>query len=306
MAVPTYAEFIPTLLDVLAQHLDGVPVVAAYEAVAHAVGLTPEDRAILVPSGGQPVYKNRIGWAHDSLKRVGWSSSPKYGIWRLTFEGVAAKQSHPRGFTAEELREISRANANVRMAQLLSGVQPIPTDGGAIAPVATASPDELIETALQQIGASVAADLLERMRQVTPDRFESLVLDLLHGMGYGTSRSDLQRVGKSGDEGIDGIISLDKLGLQKVYVQAKRWQGTVGSPEIQTFMGALQLQGAERGVFITSSDFSRPAREAAGRARGTIILVDGQRLAALMIEHGVGVTHKALRVPKVDGDFFVE
>jgi restriction system protein len=305
MAVPTYAEFIPILLDVLAQHQDGVQVVAAYEAAANAVGLTPEERALLVPSGGQPIYKNRIGWAHDSLKRVGWSSSPKYGTWRVTSEGLAAKQSHAQGFTAEELREISRANSSVRMAQLLSGLPPA-TDGGAMAAVATASPDELIENALQQIGASVAADLLERMRQVTPDRFESLVLDLLHGMGYGTSRSDLQRVGKSGDEGIDGIISLDKLGLQKVYVQAKRWQGMVGSPEIQTFMGALQLQGAERGVFITSSDFSTPAREAAARARGTIILVDGQRLASLMIEHGVGVTHKALRVPKVDGDFFVE
>lgn len=175
-----------------------------------------------------------------------------------------------------------------------------------IAPVATASPDELIENALQQIGASVAADLLERVRQVTPDRFEGLVLDLLHGMGYGTSRSDLQRVGKSGDEGIDGIISLDRLGLHKVYVQAKRWQGMVGSPDIQTFMGALQLQGADRGVFITSSDFSKPARDAAAKAKGTIVLVDGEKLAMLMIEHGVGVTHKPLRVPKVDGDFFLD
>jgi restriction system protein len=162
----------------------------------------------------------------------------------------------------------------------------------------------LIETALDQIRASVAADLLERVRQVTPARFESLVLDLLHALGYGESRSDLQRVGGSGDGGIDGVISLDKLGLQKVYVQAKRWASGVGSPEIQTFMGVLQLQGADRGVIITSGEFSKAARDAAGRAKGTIVLVDGKMLTRLMVEHEVGVTHKALRVPKVDADFF--
>lgn len=123
-------------------------------------------------------------------------------------------------------------------------------------------------------------------------------------MGYGTSRSDLQRVGGSGDGGIDGIISLDRLGLEKVYVQAKRWKNSVGSPEIQGFMGALQLQGASKGVFITTSAFTRDAKEAANRARGSIVLVDGAQLAALMMDHGVGVSHKPLRIPKVDGDYF--
>ncbi|RYG18742.1 restriction endonuclease, partial [bacterium] len=125
-------------------------------------------------------------------------------------------------------------------------------------------------------------------------------------MGYGTSRSDLQRVGGSGDGGIDGIISLDRLGLEKVYIQAKRWKDTVGSPDVQGFMGALQLQSASKGVFLTTSSFTKDAKAAAGKARGTIVLVDGAELTALMIEHGVGVSHKALRVPKVDNDYFEE
>lgn len=125
-------------------------------------------------------------------------------------------------------------------------------------------------------------------------------------MGYGTSRSDLQRIGGSGDGGIDGIISLDRLGLEKVHVQAKRWKGPVGSAEIQGFMGALQLQNADKGVFLTTSTFTRDAREAAARARGSIVLVDGARLTALMMDHQVGVTHRTLTIPKIDSDYFEE
>jgi restriction system protein len=134
--------------------------------------------------------------------------------------------------------------------------------------------------------------------------FEDLVLDVLHALGYGMSREALQRVGRSGDGGIDGIVSLDRLGLQKVYVQAKKWQGQVGAPQIQGFMGALQLQGGDKGVLITSGTVSGPAREAARQARGSVVLIDGTRLAELMIEHGVGVANESLRIPKIDTDFF--
>jgi restriction system protein len=166
------------------------------------------------------------------------------------------------------------------------------------------SPDESIEKALSEIVDSVAHDLLERIGQAPPAFFERLVLELLHVMGYGLSRSDLQQVGGSGDGGIDGVISLDRLGLEKVYIQAKRWQGTVGSPQIQTFMGALQLQSANKGVFLTTSAFTKDARDAAAKARGAVVLVDGARLTQLMIEHGVAVTHKLVKVPKIDGDYF--
>lgn len=140
---------------------------------------------------------------------------------------------------------------------------------------------------------------------VKPAFFETLVLDLLHRMGYGANRADLQRVGGSGDAGIDGIISLDRLGLEKVYVQAKRWQGTVGRPEIQAFYGALAGQRAKKGVFITTSGYTAQALQFAQSVEG-IVLVDGVRLAGLMVDHEVGVTARVLKVPKVDVDYFEE
>ena len=146
-------------------------------------------------------------------------------------------------------------------------------------------------------------ELLETLAKVHPIQFEGIVLNLLHAMGYGTSRDDLQRVGGSGDGGIDGIISLDKLGLEKVYVQAKRLQNAVGRPEVQGFYGALAGQRANKGVFITTSSFSKQAVEFA-RSVERIVLVDGSRLAELMIDHAVGVTHRPLKVPKLDSDYF--
>lgn len=150
---------------------------------------------------------------------------------------------------------------------------------------------------------SVAAELLEQLGQVTPGQFESIVLDLLHRMGYGASRSDVQRVGGVGDAGIDGVISLDKLGLEKVYVQAKRWQSGVGRPEVQAFFGALAGQRATKGVFITTSTFTPHATDFA-RTVERIVLIDGPRLADLMIDHEVGVTLRPVKVPKLDSDYF--
>jgi len=168
------------------------------------------------------------------------------------------------------------------------------------------SPTERIQSGLAELRESVARDLLELIGRAPPRFFEDLVLDLLDAMGYGTGRADLQRVGGSGDGVIDAIVSLDRLGLEKVYVQAKRWQGSVGSPQIQGFMGALQLQGATKGVFITTSAFTKDPRVTAAKARGTIVLVDGAQLTSLMMEHGVGVSHKALKIPKVESDYFEE
>lgn len=304
MTVPTYDQFIAPLLRYLAEHPDGVRTADAHEAVAAALRLSAEDRAERVPSGVQPLYKNRNGWAHDRLKRAGFSTSPRQGFWRLTLEGQKFATSHPK-LSDDDVDRL----ANVDRSQRLRPKKDDPTDSPSTPALpaemtAKASPEERIEAALVELRESVGRDLLENIGRAPPEFFEQLVLDLLHAMGYGTSRSDLQRVGGSGDGGIDGIISLDRLGLEKVYIQAKRWKNTVGSPEIQGFMGALQLQGASKGVFITTSAFSRDAKEAASRARGSIVLVDGGQLSALMMDHGVGVSHKALRIPRVDGDYF--
>ena len=167
------------------------------------------------------------------------------------------------------------------------------------------SPDDRLETALQEIRASVAGEVLELLAKVDPKYFESIVLDLLHKMGYGTNRSDLQRVGGSGDGGIDGIISLDRLGLEKVYVQAKRWQNSVGRPDVQGFYGALAGQRANKGVFITTSSFTQQAIDFA-RSVEKIVLVDGIRLAELMIDFEVGVSSRLVKIPKLDSDYFEE
>ncbi len=298
MAVPTYDQFIEPLLRYLAANPQGKAAAEAHEALADQLKLTEDDRAELIPSQMQAVYKNRIGWAHDRLKRAGLSTSPKRGFWRLTESGLAfsKKQKSLRDEDIEKLAIVARG----------SRATPV----NSMAPVAVAvargnaSPEERIEAGINELRERVADDLLENIARSPPEFFEHLVLDLLHAMGYGGSRADLQRVGGSGDGGIDGIISLDRLGLEKVYVQAKRWKSSVGSPEIQAFMGALQLQSASKGVFITTSSFTRDARDAAQRARGSIVLVDGDLLTSLMMDHGVAVSHKVVRLPRVDNDYF--
>ena len=167
------------------------------------------------------------------------------------------------------------------------------------------SPEERIDLAVKEIEKAVARELLDRILQAPPEFFEELVLELLHKLGYGTSETDLQRVGGSGDAGIDGIISLDKLGFEKVYVQAKRWQGSVGRPEVQGFFGALAGRRAKKGVFITTSSFTREALDYGAQVSENVVLIDGARLTSLMIEYGVGVTHhRVIRLPRVDGDYF--
>jgi restriction system protein len=262
MAVPTYDQFIEPILRYLADHRDGAAARDVYEAAASPLGLDATQRQELLPSGTQAVYKNRAG-AHDRLKRAGLSSSVRRGFWRLTTEGQAFVAAHPAPLQAEIIEKL----ATVPATEPTDGgdeLQPPVTDGPP-----TSSPDDRLEGALAELRAAVRAELLETLSQVSPTAFETIVLDLLHKMGYGTSRTDLQRVGGSGDGGIDGTISLDRLGLEKVYVQAKRWQGPVGRPDVQGFYGALARQRANKGVFITTSGFTSQAIEFAfGRDYG--------------------------------------
>jgi restriction system protein len=306
VTVPTYDKFIEPVLRYLATHLEGATARDVHEAAADALGLDENQRQELIASG-QPVYKNRAGWAHDRLKRAGLSSSIKRGYWQLTPDGQSFASAHRAPLSASELERIAMGFMNVRLRAGGGGVS---LDDHAlsepsVASSATASPDDRLEQALSELREATAEDLLENLLQSSPSRFEVIVLDVLHRLGYGASRSDLQRVGGSGDGGIDGVISLDKLGLEKVYVQAKRWQNTVGRPELQAFYGALAGQKAKRGVFITTSDFSSQAKDFARSVEG-VVLVDGLRLVHLMIDNEVGVTSRLLRVPKLDSDYFDE
>jgi restriction system protein len=301
MGIPTFDQFIEPLLRFLTTQPEGALARDVYEAVANAVQLSEQERAALLPSQTQQVYKNRIGWAHNRLKRAGLSSSARRGLWCLTDKGFSFASSHPYPLSCDQLSHLVVGYLDVRLKEASSepDILTKPSD----LQNETASPEERLGEAVKEIRESVAADLLETLSKVSPTYFETIVLDLLHKMGYGANRGDLQRVGGSGDAGIDGVISLDKLGLEKVYVQAKRWQSSVGRPEIQGFYGALAGQRATKGVFITTSYYTAQAIDFA-KSVERIVLVDGIKLAELMIDHEVGVSSRVLRIPKFDSDYF--
>jgi restriction system protein len=305
MAVPTYDQFIEPILRFLAHHPDGAPAREVHDAAATALGLTNDDRAELLPSGAQTVYKNRAGWGHDRLKRAGLSTSLKRGFWCLTDEGRAFAAAHPGKLSDKDMDALAFGNNDVRLRPADDSSVPAVALEVSAVDVVTASPDDRLESALAELRHTVSAELLEALSQVTPQYFETIVLELLHRMGYGTSREDVQRVGGVGDGGIDGVISLDRLGLEKVYVQAKRWQNSVGGPEVQAFYGALAQRRANKGVFITTSWFTTAALQFAQQVE-RIVLVDGTKLADLMIEHEVGVSLRPIKVPKLDSDYFEE
>jgi restriction system protein len=312
MPVPPYDQLISPLLLVLAAHDAPVQLAGLRPLVAQRLGLQPADLEELLPSGQQAVFDNRLGWAHDRLKRAGCSLSARRGWWQLTAEGRALAAAHPAGLPEAEVRRLAEPPDGSRLrpvegaapslAPPLVGAPPV----GPALP-AVEQPLQRIRVAEAELRRDLARELLGRVREVAPGRFERMVLDLLQRMGYGLSAHDLQQTGRSGDGGIDGIINLDKLGLQKVYVQAKRWRGNVGAPEVQSFYGALASHSANMGVLITTSGFTQQARDTAARLRDRLVLVDGDQLAQLMIDHGAGVSdEEVIRIRRIDSDYFTD
>ncbi|HSN24486.1 MAG TPA: restriction endonuclease [Methylomicrobium sp.] len=302
MSIPSYIQFIEPVLRFLADNQNGISAKLAYEYAANVLGLSDEERQQIVPSGTQPLYKNRAGWAHDRLKRAGLSSSPRRGFWLITAKGTTFVREHSGPFSEELIASI----ALVKPASLAEN--PETNDLSLVddtSAAALASPDDRLSEALQELRKTAEDELLESLLAVSPTFFETIVLDLLYQMGYGISRADLQRVGGTGDGGIDGVISLDRLGLEKVYVQAKRWQGPVGSRELRDFYGALAGNKAKKGVFITTSVYTKDAVSYVNHVEG-IVLIDGRRLAGLMIDYEVGVTSRTVKIPKIDSDYFDE
>lgn len=223
MTVPTYDQFIEPLLRYLAANENGVTAKQAHEQVANALGLSEEDKQTMLPSGAQLIYKNRAGWAHDRLKRARLSSSPRRGFWKITAEGMEFIRTRPDPFAPQLSEQLAMGYLGVKL-------QPSAPDGNEanqkpfhlspqVGPLA--SPDDRLGQAISELREAAETELLELLANVSPAYFETIVLDLLHLMGYGASRADLQRVGGTGDGGIDGVISLDRLGLEKVYIQAK-------------------------------------------------------------------------------------
>ena len=299
--LPLQAAFYHAVLRHLAGFPEGKARRDIYEGVADLLGLSDSQRAERLANMSVHRYRHRTGWALSMLQTAGYVENPAPGIWQIADRGRALLARYPEGFDDRTARQVIHDVPGAFRADGQSdNTAPDVTDDAA-----QETPDERIDAALEQIRSAVAQRLLERIAQSPPAFFERLVLDLLHAMGYGAREDDLELTGQPGDGGIDGIISLDKLGFEKVYVQAKRWQGSVGRPEVQAFYGALAGRRATKGVFITTSGFSREARDFANHVAESVVLIDGQRLASLMIEHGVGVTHyRILHLPRVDDDYF--
>lgn len=303
MAVPTYDKFIEPVLRFLKHHPEGIPAKDVHEGAADILGLDENQRSEQVASG-QLVYKNRAGWAHDRLKRAGLSQSLSRGKWCLMEGGLEWIKNHPFPLTKEQVEHLAFDFIDIKLktnpdAVLLDEDTQIDSETS----LQARSPDDRLNDALKEIRDSVAIDLLANLLQVSPTRFEFIVLDVLHKLGYGSHRDDLQRVGGTGDGGIDGIISLDKLGLERIYVQAKRWQGTVGRPDLQAFYGALAGQKAKRGIFITTSGYTAHAIDFAKSVEG-LVLIDGNRLVNLMMDNEIGVSSQVIKLPKLDMDYF--
>jgi restriction system protein len=282
---------------------------ALADRMADHFGLTPEERAQMLPSGKSPVIRSRTGWALSYMKQAGLVAAPRRGWYQITGTGNEVLSTKPSRIDNDFLTQFEgfrdfRARSRADGADSSAEAEP----GSSVDPLPTEPPDEALERAYGRLRAAVEAELVETTKSVAPTFFEELVIDLLVRMGYGGNRAEAARaIGRTGDGGVDGVIDEDRLGLDAIYVQAKRWEAAVGRPEIQKFAGALQGQRATKGIFITTSAFTREAEEYAQRIGTRIVLIDGRRLATLMFEHDVGVSPRRTYVVKdVDGDYFEE
>lgn len=276
------------------------------ELLADKFSLTDEERRELLPSGSQAVFDNRVGWARSYLKQAGLLDSPKRGFFQITPRGkelLDSGISRIDNSVLEQFEEFQDFKNRKKKKEETESADSIESSIDS-----DQTPEDQIASAYRAIKAGIQKEILENIMNSSPAFFERLVIDLIVRMGYGGSRSDAGRaIGKSGDGGIDGIINEDKLGLDVIYIQAKRWEGSVGRPEIQKFAGALQGQRARKGIFITTSNFSNQALEYVSMIESKIILIDGERLSALMFEHSVGVSTAGIyELKKIDSDYFEE
>lgn len=306
MTIPDYQTVMLPLLQFAA---DGRPhrFREAVEHLAEAFGLSAQERSELLPSGTQPLFTNRVSWASFYLRKAGLLEKKQRGVFSITARGQESIGQRPDRIDNEFLEgfpEFVDFRNHSRKPREVGNVPSSQTT--AMQPLET--PEEALEGAYQTIRQGLAQELLARLLICSPEFFERLVVELLVKMGYGGSRRDAgERIGQSGDGGIDGIIKEDRLGLDVIYIQAKRWQGSVGRPEIQKFVGALQGQRARKGVFITTSAFSGEAVDYASRIDTKVVLLDGNTVAGLMIDFDVGVAAGAAYIVKrIDSDYFEE
>jgi len=302
MAIPDFQSLMLPLLRSL-ENGSECSTQETLDALAKELGLTETDVTQPMPSRKAPLFTNRVAWAKLHLKRAGLIDSPRRGVYRITERGRETLRTPPDRINLAYLArfpEYAEFRARSRASAEGDGSSDINQEE-------ERTPEEYIDYGYSRLRAALADEILSRIAQMPPAFFEKLVVDLLVAMGYGGSQRDAGRaVGPGADEGIDGVIKEDRLGLETIYIQAKRWQATVGRPEIQRFAGALQGQRARKGIFITTSDFSKEAEAYAASIQSTIVLVNGAQLAELMIDHGIGVTLvNTYDIKRLDSDYFL-
>lgn len=306
MAIPDYQTLMLPLLKRIADkqehHFSTIVSVLSDE-----FNLTQDERECLLPSGQMTTIKSRAGWARTYLKKAGLLEQPNRGYVKITKRGLDILDQKPDIINVKLLEQFPEF-IEFRDAGK-SGIDIAPDKSKISNPVNSEySPEETLLTIHENLNLLLATELLDNIMLCSPSFFERLVVELLLAMGYGGSRADAGRaIGQSGDGGIDGIIDEDKLGLDSIYIQAKRWEGVVGRPEIQKFVGALQGNRAHKGVFITTSDFTKEAKDYVKNITNKVVLINGLTLAKLMIENNVGVSVAATyQVKKIDSDYFVD
>lgn len=299
MTLPTFQQM---MLPLLALAQDGQPhdLAAAVEEIAQHFQLTTQERQELLPSGRHTILYDRVAWVRTYLGKATLVASIKLGTFKITKRGLDLLASGLLGITVADLKKYPEFKA---------WYEGLPAEGGASQPpleeTTGLTPEELLETSYQKLNNVLAEELLQEVRTCTATRFEQLVVDLLVAMGYGGTLKDAGKaIGKSGDGGIDGIIKQDKLGFEAVYIQAKRWDNAVGAPVVTSFVGALKAANAHKGVLITTAKFTEHAKAIVKQVPQRIVLIDGEQVAQLMIEHDIGVTSTATyTVKRVDSAY---
>lgn len=304
MPIPDFQSLMRPLLEA---HSDGAEHKNRdlVNSLANRFNLTEEERREMLPSGRAKLFDNRVGWSKSHLSKAGLLQSPRRAISLITEQGQQVLAENPERI---DLKTLNQFQAHREFRKQHETTEELATDAVPNIDQEKQTPEEALENAYMKVRGEVEAELLYLVMNNPPEFLEQVVVDLVVRMGYGGSRKDAgEALGRSGDEGIDGIIKEDPLGLDIIYLQAKRWENSVTRPEIQKFAGALQGQRAKKGIFITTSTFSRGAVEYVSQIDSKIILIDGARLAKLMFNHGIGVASASTyEVKRIDTDYFAD
>jgi restriction system protein len=300
MAIPDFQTIMLPLLKLAGDKKEHT-IQEATNKLADQFDLTEKEKRELLPSGQQETFRNRVAWSKSYLKMAGLIEATRRGCFQITQRGIGILQDGPEKINIKFLSQFEEFNVS-KSRKREKAIRDKERKEEEI------TPEEALEKANQDLRDNLVIELLQQIKESPPVLFERIVIELLIKMGYGGSRKDAgEAIGGTGDEGIDGIIKEDRLGLDVIYIQAKRWTGTVGRPEIQKFAGALQGQRARKGVFITTSTFSQDAYNYASRIETKIVLIDGEMLANLMIDNNIGVSPAATyEIKRMDLDYFME